>query len=638
MNPKIILGLALAVFTAFPSLPAQESLPAAPVAPAPENAESNIAARITAVIVFPNGARITRSAEVKLNAGEQEIVLAGFPKDITPESIVAETTIPGIKITAVSSELSYADKGYSHEAAQKLTMQIEDLGKKITALNQQIRELGNYSSSLKFASQRNDNAQSTINIEAAMDDADFIFNELLRIGVKTRQLQKELQRATLEQQIALSEHRKLQSYNQTATRSVKLKVVSDNPANGIINISYMANQASWRPSYDVLVDAESKQARLVAYGVVAQQTGEDWDNVPVTLSTAQPSVSADLPEFKKVLISERYQAPKMKSSPAFLGEFDSSYESSGSGGGHGAAVAEGVGFGYRAQPKTSNRLVISNAKGNVVALSDGRSVENAQNIRFQDGNYVFENAGILEKVSAKNVIGIRQIAVESGTTRNPVQASRLRDPSQYLRGLDFRYDLARAENIPSTGTQHRYLLSTETFAGDFYYQLVPAVNDNAYQMLSVENKRFRPILAGPANIFYGADFIGEMELPYTQRDGKIAIPLGVDPRISVERQKTNNIDTVGTFTHSRRNRVSTEITIRNRTPEAVRIVCEEAIPQSTTDRIEVSEPDFSPKANFDKETGIASWNESLKPSETLKLDIRYTLDYPLNFILEEHSR
>jgi hypothetical protein len=129
-----------------------------------------------------------------------------------------------------------------------------------------------------------------------------------------------------------------------------------------------------------------------------------------------------------------------------------------------------------------------------------------------------------------------------------------------------------------------------------------------------------------------------MDLPYTQRDGKISIPLGVDPRVSVERQKTNDIDTVGTFTHSRRNRVSTEIIVRNRTPESIRIVCAEAVPQSVTSRIEVSAPDFSPKAQFDKETGIARWNETLKPDASLKLDVRYTLEYPLNFIIEEHSR
>lgn len=634
MNPKTILSFALAVFAAFPPLSAQESVPESPVAPATRKTQSGIKTQIASVIVFPRGARITRAADISLKPGEQEIVLLGFPTNIDAESLVAATEIPGAKITAVTSELSYSDNSSGREAAQELAMRIDDHGNKITAINKQIVDLGRYSSSLKSASQLLDETSTTLNIESAMRDADFIYDELQRIGAKIRQLKKELQREKLEQQIVASEHRKLQSYNQASSRTVKLKVFAETSASGNVNISYGVSQASWRPSYDILVDASNKKTQLVAYGVVSQQTGEDWSNVPVTLSTARPSLSADLPEFKKVLISERFQAPKK--SPGFLGSYvsSSSFDSS-------PGKGTGTGSHARSAPvsrEDAQRLVVSNARGNYVQLSDGRTVGNVQNIRFQDGNYVFENAGVLEKVSARDVLGIRQIAVETETTRNPVEADRLRDPSEYLRGLDFRYDLARSETIPSTGTQHRYLLSTETFAGDFYYQLVPAINDNAYQMLAVENKRFRPILAGPANIFYGADFIGEMDLPYTQRDGKISIPLGVDPRISVERQKTNDIDTVGTFTHSRRNRVSTEIIVRNRTPESIRIVCAEAVPQSVTSRIEVSAPDFSPKAQFDKETGIARWNETLKPDASLKLDVRYTLEYPLNFIIEEHSR
>lgn len=648
MNPKIIFGLALAVFTAFPSLPAQKSVPADSAPAIADNAESTIATQIASVIVFPSGARVTRSAEVSLKTGEQEIVLVGIPANIHAESLVAETGIPGVKITSVSSGLSHSNNASSREAAQKLASRLNEHAEKIRIITKQICDLESHASSLKSSANQAPRDDDAINVEAAINDANFIFNELVNVGAKIRQLKKQLRREHLEQEIAISENRKLQSYNQTSSRIVKLKVISDAPANGTIHVCYMVGRASWRPSYDILVDASDKTTKLVAYGVVSQQSGEDWNNVPVTLSTAQPSISADLPEFKKVLISERFQSPRKSKSVA---SFDASeygstaFERVSSSVGR---TAKGKGAGMasasRVQSKPSAReeplrLVLRNAAGNAVQLSDGRLVENAQNIRFRDGNYVFENAsGVLEKVSAKNVLGIRQSAIETGTQKTPIQANRLRDPSQYLRGLDFRYDLARSETIPSTGTQHRYLLSTETFAGDFYYQIVPAINANAYQMLTVENKRFRPILAGPANIFYGADFIGEMDLPYTQRDGKIAIPLGVDPRISVERQKTNDIDTVGTFTHSRRNRVSSEITVRNRTTDAVRIVCEEAVPQSTTDKIEISGLDFSPEASFDKETGIARWNEILKPAESLKLDVRYTLEYPMNFILEERSR
>lgn len=638
MTPKIILGSALAFFSLLPFLSAQESVPAAPVPVAENAAESAVATRIASVIVFPQGARITRTAEVHLKAGEQEIILEGFPAGINPASITAETSVPEARIVSVSSGLHYAHAHGNGEAAAKLQEEINRLRSKIAAVNTQISRLTNFYERLKnntASPARNKGELKAIDVQAVIRDSDFILNEMQKTRSRIRLLQKEQEREQLNLEIALSENKKLQAYNRTAGSRLILKIIANSNASGKLDVHYMVNSASWRPSYDMIVDSSDKTTRLVAYGVVAQQTGEDWANVPVTLSTARPTVSSDLPEFKKHLVTERFQSRRNYAS-------SKSFKSDGGSAGEIESIMAEEDVADRRTFETPRRAryVVSNVPvGNCVRLANGRTVQNAQNIRFSDGNYVFLNSeGVLEKVAAGEILEISQTAKNSGTPGDKIPHARLRDPSENLRGLDFRYELARTENIPSTGTPHRYLLSSETFSGDFYYQIVPAINTNAYQMLAVENKRFRPILAGPANIFYGADFIGEMDLPYTQRDGKILIPLGVDPRILVERQKLNDIGTVGTFTHSRRNRVSTEILIRNRTPESIRVVCDEAIPRSSTDKIEISEPNFSPSARFNAETGIAQWSESLAPSQETKLNVRYTLEYPMNFILEERSR
>ncbi|MDO9391712.1 MAG: mucoidy inhibitor MuiA family protein, partial [bacterium] len=62
-----------------------------------------------------------------------------------------------------------------------------------------------------------------------------------------------------------------------------------------LNLSYMMLGASWHPQYDIRVSPDDKKVEFTYYGVIYQNTGEDWKDVKVTLSTAQPSVSGSMP-------------------------------------------------------------------------------------------------------------------------------------------------------------------------------------------------------------------------------------------------------------------------------------------------------------------------------------------------------
>jgi uncharacterized protein (TIGR02231 family) len=67
-----------------------------------------------------------------------------------------------------------------------------------------------------------------------------------------------------------------------------------------LEISYIVLNASWTPQYDVRVQKDAEQDKgtveLTYLGLVQQQTGEDWKNVNLALSTARPSLAAVLPE------------------------------------------------------------------------------------------------------------------------------------------------------------------------------------------------------------------------------------------------------------------------------------------------------------------------------------------------------
>jgi uncharacterized protein (TIGR02231 family) len=61
-----------------------------------------------------------------------------------------------------------------------------------------------------------------------------------------------------------------------------------------VSLTYQTLGARWQPIYDARLDTGSGQLDLEQYGSVSQTTGEDWSDVALTLSTAQPASGADM--------------------------------------------------------------------------------------------------------------------------------------------------------------------------------------------------------------------------------------------------------------------------------------------------------------------------------------------------------
>jgi uncharacterized protein (TIGR02231 family) len=63
-------------------------------------------------------------------------------------------------------------------------------------------------------------------------------------------------------------------------------------------VSYAVPGASWAPTYDARVNSNEKSIALSYSGIVRQNTGEDWKDVSLTLSTARPSMGGAAPALK----------------------------------------------------------------------------------------------------------------------------------------------------------------------------------------------------------------------------------------------------------------------------------------------------------------------------------------------------
>src|SRR6202041_3471156 len=74
-----------------------------------------------------------------------------------------------------------------------------------------------------------------------------------------------------------------------------------------IDLTYHVSGASWRPLYDLMLDGERLNVSYLAE--ITQQTGEDWPEVALVLSTTRPGQSQTLPELSPWYVG-RPQPPR----------------------------------------------------------------------------------------------------------------------------------------------------------------------------------------------------------------------------------------------------------------------------------------------------------------------------------------
>jgi len=82
---------------------------------------------------------------------------------------------------------------------------------------------------------------------------------------------------------------------QKLKRSILVDVQAQGPKTVSLSVSYLVRGASWQPLYDARADFEKTKVELVSYGIIKQVTGEDWQDVEISLSTAKPSIGGNMP-------------------------------------------------------------------------------------------------------------------------------------------------------------------------------------------------------------------------------------------------------------------------------------------------------------------------------------------------------
>ncbi len=242
--------------------------------------------------VFLQGAQIERRATVELRAGTNEVIFTGLSSRIEPGSIQVGGD-EGITIISVEHSLR-SDLAPQSEALKSKKDSLEDVEFRLSLRNS-LQKVYQEERSMILENKNIKGEQTGVDIEDLMELAIYYRKRLKEIEYKLIEVRNDIeelsqQRSGLQKRIQELEQERLKKQGTVAVR-----LQAENDKNSPITLRYLVHGAGWTPSYDIRSKEIRGPIELSYKGNIRQQTGTDWKDVDLTLSSGEPVRSGDQP-------------------------------------------------------------------------------------------------------------------------------------------------------------------------------------------------------------------------------------------------------------------------------------------------------------------------------------------------------
>ena len=633
-----------------------------------------IESKVIEATVFKDRAMVTRSADVNLQKDENTIIFSELTTDIKDESVRISAIGNGeIKILDVKVERKFTTEIRKDD--------INALQKKIDALKSEMQvasdQIAIYDSkkqfieslkaeSVKYANQKI--LSSTNSTKEWNDILSFVDNNLKEIFSGIRE--QSAKRSKLDEEIKSIQLTMNQSQDieQKNYKEIIVKIDASQNTKAEIQASYIVNSASWYPIYDARVDSKSKQVELDFFGMVHQSTGEDWKDIKLTFSTADPLSVKSLPKLDPWFVdvnplpyNNNLRNSRSNETQFQVGGYSATYDQN-------WGLPNGVGalIGYITDAATGEPLVGANVVINGTAIGSATDVTGKYYIAsVNSGTYNvkvayigYETISVNLEIKAKHIAnlniplqqsdlaleevvitGNKPLIQKSMTSSTSIISS---DETGYsiqppifsdvkAKDISTTFEINTKNTIPSDNSTHKVTIAINNLPIDFSYTSIPKTLEKVYVKGKVANKNDYPLLEGEINIFVDNDFVNRTFLNTVVPTDTLELALGIDESIKCEKILKNKfVESKGLFDGSKMITYDYEIKITNNRKTAEDISILDQLPISRNEKIKTElliPKDLAEKLNDKKEL---KWDLKLNPGETKIIPLKFTIEFPNN--------
>jgi hypothetical protein len=512
-----------------PPVPVKDRPPEAE-APPPKAAAS----KIVNVTVYPDSALVTREVEVPAAAGTVELVVTPLPERTVDSSLYSEGA-DGIRVlttrfrTRPIKENTREEVRKLEDKARTLKQASEKIQADIEACKQNMALLGKLEN-FTAASTQHATEKGKMDSDATIALAKYLMDGRSEKTKEMVSLNQQLQTNQEEMQFVA---RKLHEATAGTSRTERDAIIVVDKANGgagKVRLNYLVDAASWRPQYKLRSGKDAKDNVSLEYlAAIKQQTGEDWQNVHLMLSTAQPMLNASPPDLTMLAVAVVPRGSNLN--PGNFNQIIAQGQPGPNAGPRGGQGKGGAQFGLQGGGQAGNFGTIPNPEG----LAKANELDNTSKLLRQaaqqelnqrndeESNSIFNYAGALDQ--AKELV----LNPEGRVNKALLARSRHEGPS-------VTYHLSARLSVPSRDDEQVLEMTRIDLVPEYFYKAVPVLTPHVYRQANLTNKSKYVLLPGEATMYNGTDFVGRMNLPLVAIGETFTAGFGTEPQLQVNRQ------------------------------------------------------------------------------------------------------
>lgn len=614
--------------------------------------QTEVNSTIENVTVFTNGAQIIRTANVNLQKGNNTLIIKNLSQSLDPNSIQIST----------KNDLTIRSLNHRQVTAfdnAKAADEIEALNAKILGFKNQIGFITKDLNLLKrqedllLQNQRVGGEQSGMKPADLKAVVDYFKQEIT--DVVNKQYDLNLKLNALEDSVKASNRvmTNLRNSPQQTTSEITLVIAFEKSEKVDLSLSYFVKEAGWKPNYDLKITNISLPLRLLYKAEIYQYTGEDWKNIRLTLSNANPKQNGEAPELKTwywgeansyedyqhnidnekneisqvngVVTNASDNTPIIGATVQIMGTTL-------------GAVTNENGF-YQIAIPPDLRSKRNNLSFSYIGFMPQNRFVNATNINVS----LQEDAKSLEEVvvvgygvqSKKDMTGA--VAMVNGrvpginvSSAKVIEIKQLVNESDAPTSLNF--ELKEKFTVPSDGKEYSAELKELQIPSQYEYTTIPKIDNVAFLKAKIIDWEQYKLLPGTTNLYFEGTYLGESALDLSNED-TLSISMGRDKQLIINRERSKTYQKKQLIGGNKIDSYGYEIEVRNTKSYAANVIVLDQFPLSKYKVVEVYDTEAK-GAIVDSETGKITWNLNLAPNESRKLEMKFTVKYPKDQMIE----
>jgi len=587
----------------------------------------NVQSKIEQVTVFLSGAQIERHAEAAIPAGTSRLVFTGLSPEIDPQTIQVKGQ-GTFTILAVNRESNFLKEQEVNTQLKQLEEQRSDINDKITSAQNQIAILKAQEEMLGKNQVVSGN-NTGLELEKLKQALNYYQLKMTEVKNEQMSVQKRISKLQEEQAKLQKQINDIKGKSLTNTSDIVVKVSAEKAVKGTFTLTYLVKNASWYPTYELRAQSTSQPINLIYKANVSQQSGEDWNNVKLALSSGDPAVGGNRPELQPYYIGYNIINTGKANLTAVSGRVTAKNDGSPLPGvsvkvkGTSIATVTDVSGNYSLQLPGGQQTLEFAYIGYLPQEIPVRSA--VMNAALQESTQSLDEV-VVVGYDTQKLQGKASGVMIRGNAAPQAQSVAVEAQQQQT---NFQFAIKAPYTIKNDGKQYSVDVGRFELPASYQYSAIAKLSSAVYLQAKAADFDRLNLLSGEANIFFEGTFLGKTLIDMQQAADTLNISLGTDKSIVIERKQEKEFQEkqfIGSSVRAVREFV---ITIQNRKSEPVNLIVEDQIPVSTSGEVVVEKQEF-PEGKLDEKTGKVTWVLNMPANGQKQLHLKYQVKYPKN--------